>query len=161
MESIFSYQWRGLHRQPYRVFWSNRYSSFAASRSPEGGKTIVTSSGGRTPWQKVFLQSPCLRPRQCWTARLMRKWRLSKQWTGANQLLLDQLRHSPLPKTTIWDLAQRGNSWLSFLIVKTHIVGIALGEPFSCKAQHLPRVRRLKVPRLLMPWSGTSHIACV
>jgi hypothetical protein len=85
------------------------------------------------------------------TARLTRKRRLSKRRTGANQSLLDQSRVSRLPKTTIRDLVRSGISCSSFLMVKTHIVGIASGASFSQRAQYSPKLRRLKVPKLSMP----------
>ena len=89
------------------------------------------------PWQKAFLQSPCFKPRRCCAARLTRKRRLSKRRTGAKQSHFDQSRPSRLPKTTIRDLARSGLRFLSFLIVKTHIVGMALGAPFSQKGSVL------------------------
>ncbi len=130
-----------------RVFSGEASICFlCASRSPEGRQTIVTSSGGRIPWQKAFLQSPCLSPRQQCTARLTRKRRLSNQRTGEKQSLFDQSWHSQFPKTTILDLAWSGMSCLSFFIVRTHIVGIAFGVPFSRNALYSPRVRCLNVP---------------
>jgi hypothetical protein len=48
-------------------------------------------------------------------------------------------------------LGAEQQSCSSFLMVKTHIVGIALGAPFSQRAQYSPRMRRLKVPKLSMP----------
>ena len=62
---IFSYQCSGLRLRPYEVHLSNQYSSFFAPGSPIGGLMIVISSGGRTTWQKAFLQSPCFSVRRC------------------------------------------------------------------------------------------------
>ncbi len=49
------------------------------------------------------------------------------------------------------DLAQRGMSCSSFLMVKTHIVGIAFGAPFSRRARYSPKVMQRNLPILLMP----------
>ena len=51
--------------QVYKVRFSNQYSFFFAAGSLIGGLTIVISSGGRTPWQKAFLQLPCFSVRHC------------------------------------------------------------------------------------------------
>jgi hypothetical protein len=108
MAFILSYQWRGLQRRPYRVLRRSQYSSLDASGSPEGGLTIVVSSAGRMPWQKAFLQSPCLRARRCWVDILTKKRRLLNRRLGAKRSLLDQSRFSQMPNTTIRDLARRG-----------------------------------------------------
>ena len=62
----------------------------------------------------------------------------------------EALRFRPQPKTTIRDLARRGIMFSSFLIVRTHMIGMARGAPFSRSAQYSPRVSFWKVPRLSM-----------
>ena len=56
------------------------------------------------------------------------------------QSLLLQIRSSRFLSATILDFTKRGRRFLSFLIVNTHIVGIALGAPFLRRVQYSPRV---------------------
>ena len=49
-------------------------------------------------------------------------------------MLLLQIRSSRLLSARILDFALRGRRFLSFLIVKMHIVGIALGALFFVKS---------------------------
>ncbi len=73
-------------------------------------------------------------------AMLTTRRMLSRQSTDAYFLGLDQTLSSWFPKATMRDLAQRGLNILSFLIVRTHIIGIARGEPFCWSALYLARV---------------------
>jgi hypothetical protein len=54
---------------------------------------------------------------------------LSKDWSKL--LLFVHALSSWLPRMTMQDFAQRGQRFSSFLMVRTHIVGIAQGAPFS------------------------------
>ena len=135
---ILLYQWcQGLRRRPYRVFLRSQYSSFAASGSPMGGLTMVILSSGRMPWQNAFLQSPCLvRVRRRSIAMLTSSCIVSGQRTGAYFSGLDQTRSLWLPRTTMRDFARRGLSISSFLMERTHMVGMTLGTPLAQMARY-------------------------
>ncbi len=114
----------GAQKKPI-FFWGS------ASGSSEGGRTILTLSGGRIPWQNLFLQLPWQRGRCFCTASLMKKWSELPKSTGANLSNLDQTLFLWLPISMTQDLAQRGSKFLSCLIVRTHMVVIACGA-FVC-----------------------------
>ncbi len=63
----------------------------------------------------------------------------SDQRTGAYLSDLDHLQFWGFSKMTIQEFAQNGLSILSGLIVRTHIVGMALGVPFSQRALYSAR----------------------
>ncbi len=137
---ILLYQWRGLLRRLYNVHVRSQYSSFLASESPMGGFTIVILLLGSMPWQNAFLQSPCLRVRQRSTAKLTMRRIISGQWTGACFSDLVHTRSSWLPSTTICDFSRSGFNILSFLMERTHMVGIAHGAPFAQRARYSARL---------------------
>ncbi len=130
---------QGLHCKPYRVQNSSHYS-WGAAGSPEGGWMMVTFSGGRKSWQNAFLQLPWWRGLCFWTAMLTRKWKESLWRTDINLSNFNHTLSSWLPRITMQDFAQWGSKFLSLLIVRTHMVGIAWGVPFSPRARYLPRV---------------------
>ncbi len=115
MPLIFVYQWRGLRRRPYKVRLRSQYLSFSASGLPIGGLMIVTSSAGRMPWQKAFLQLPCLSVQRRLTAMPTMRRRVSGQKTGVYFSDFVQTWSLWLPRTTMQDLACRGLSIFVFL----------------------------------------------
>ena len=90
----------------------NQKPSFLAYGSRRVGLMMMTSSEGKSPLQKVFLQSSCLRVLVCSTTKLTKNLRESDFKTGANLLNLDE--------TTTWDLACGGRRMTSFFVVETH-----------------------------------------
>jgi hypothetical protein len=118
----------------------SQYLFFSVPGSPMGGLTIVASSAGRMPWQKAFLQSTCLSVQQRSTAMLTMKRRVSGQRTGAYLSDFVQMQSSWLPRTTMRDLAGRGLSILSFLMDRTHIVGMVRGVPLARNVLYSARV---------------------
>ncbi len=64
---------------------------------------------------------------------------VSDQRTGAYCSNLDHMRSSWFLRTTIQDLVQNGLSILPGLIIRTHILGMALGAPFSQRALYSAR----------------------
>ena len=95
------------------------------------------------------MQSPCFKPRRHWVARLTRYRMLSKRKTGAKRSFFDHSRFYLLPKTTIRDFARRGMRFLSFLIVKTHIVRMAFGAPFFAQSSVLTQCYAFKLAKNL------------
>jgi hypothetical protein len=64
---------------------------------------------------------------------------VSGQRTGAYFSDLDQTQSLWFPRIPIQDLALKRLSISSGLIVRTHIVGMVFGAPFSCSAQYWAR----------------------
>jgi hypothetical protein len=78
---------------------------------------------------------------------------LTKNWCVT--LRFRQERSTRLPRMTMRDFARSGMRFSSFLMVRTHMVGMALGAPFSRKARYSLIVRRWKVPILsIEPFSS-------
>ena len=104
------------------------------SGSPEGGRTIVVSSGGRTPWQNTFFAIALSQGTAFFNCKA------SKETKG----ILTKNRGKAIAFTpdTLFKITQcqdprfcmKSEEILSFLIVNTHMVGIALGAPFFAKS---------------------------
>ncbi len=109
-----------------------------------GSLMIIILSSGYILWQNAFLQSPCLRVLQSFsTTMLVIKRNESSQKTGAYLSDLVQMQSLWLPNATILDLALIVLNISSFLVVRTHIKGIAQDAPFARRARYYVCVLRL------------------
>ncbi len=137
---ILVYQCRGLQRRPYKVRLRSQYLSFLALGSQIGVLTVVISLSGRMPWQKAFIQLPCLSVRLYSTTMLTISRIVTGGKMGAYFLDFVQTRSLWLPSTMMRGFVRSGFNISSFLMERTHMVGIACEVPFAQRALYLARL---------------------